>query len=298
MKQVIQAIPNYSEGRDKNKIEQISRAFKNKEGIKLLSVEADEDYNRTVITVLAEPTPLESAIVESVGIARDLIDMRQHKGVHLRMGAVDVIPFVPIRNITMDECIQLSERVGKSIYDNFSIPVFLYEKSAKADNRVLLPNIRAGQFEGMSEKIKLKEWLPDYGKAQIHETAGVVAVGARSPLIAYNIDLDTTDINIAKNIARVVRASGGGYEYIQATYANTKNKGNVQVTINIKDYKKNPMYRIFEAVKMEAKRYGVNVIGSEVIGALPLDAVSESLEYYLGLYNFSSDKIIENNLLE
>lgn len=298
MKKLVQCVPNYSEGKDLEKIEKIAAPFKNNKNIKFMGCEPDADYNRTVITVIGEPEDIVAAVVESVGIATELIDMNIQKGEHLRMGATDVIPFIPIKDMTMAECVELSKIVGEKIWEKFKVPVFLYEESATAPNRVSLPSIRKGEFEGMKEKLKLEEWKPDFGERVPHATAGVTAVGGRMPLIAFNINLDTTDINIAKEISKAIRFSSGGFRFIQAGPAEMKEKGIVQVTMNIKDYKKNPIYRVFETVKMEAKRYGVNVLGSEIIGAVPMEALSDSIEYYLGLDGFKIDKIIENELLK
>lgn len=298
MAKVVQCVPNFSEGTDLEKVAKIEAAFKNKPGVTLMGCEPDKDYNRTVVTVVGEPQAVADAVIEAIGIATKIIDMTVQKGEHPRMGATDVVPFIPIKDMKMDECIELSKYVAKSINEKFGVPVFLYENSASAPNRVSLPDIRKGQFEGMAEKIKLPEWAPDYGKAEIHPTAGVTAVGGRMPLIAYNINLGTTNVDIAKKIAQAIRFSSGGFKFIQAGPAEIKERGFVQVTMNIKDFKKNPIYRVFETVKMEAARYGVPVIGSEVIGALPLEAVSESLEYYLGLEGFSTDKIIETQLIK
>ncbi|MHA4989842.1 glutamate formimidoyltransferase [Cetobacterium somerae] len=298
MKKLVQCVPNYSEGKDLEKIEKIAAPFKNNKNIKFMGCEPDADYNRTVITVIGEPEDIVAAVVESVGIATELIDMNVQKGEHLRMGATDVIPFIPIKDMTMAECVELSKIVGEKIWERFKVPVFLYEESATAPNRVSLPSIRKGEFEGMKEKLKLEEWKPDFGERAPHQTAGVTAVGGRMPLIAFNINLDTTDINIAKEISKSIRFSSGGFRFIQAGPAEIKEKGIVQVTMNIKDYKKNPIYRVFETVKMEAKRYGVNVLGSEIIGAVPMEALSDSIEYYLGLDGFKIDKIIENELLK
>lgn len=298
MKKLVQCVPNYSEGKDLEKIEKIVAPFKNNKNIKFMGCEPDADYNRTVITVIGEPEDIIEAVVESVGIATELIDMNVQKGEHLRMGATDVIPFIPIKDITMEECVEISKVVAQKIWEKYGVPTFLYEESATAPNRVSLPSIRKGEFEGMKDKLKLEEWKPDFGERAPHPTAGVTAVGGRMPLIAFNINLDTTNINIAREISKAIRFSSGGFRFIQAGPAEMKEKGIVQVTMNIKDYKKNPIYRVFETVKMEAKRYGVNVLGSEIIGAVPMEALSESLEYYLGLDGFKIDKIIENELLK
>ncbi|MGL6100941.1 MAG: glutamate formimidoyltransferase [Fusobacteriaceae bacterium] len=297
MRKILQCVPNFSEGRDLEKIAKIEAVFKNRVGVTLMGCEPDKDYNRTVITVLGEPESVVEAVIEAVGVATELIDMRVQKGEHPRMGTTDVVPFIPIKNMKMDECVEISKKVGEELNIRYGIPVFLYENSASSPNRFSLPDIRKGQFEGMEEKLLLPEWEPDYGVRKIHPSAGVTAVGARMPLVAYNINLDTQNLEIAKKIAVAIRFSSGGFRFIQAGPAEIKEKGFVQVTMNIKDYKKNPIYRVLETVKMEAKRYGVNVIGSEIIGALPLEAVAESLEYYLELeHGTTIDKIIETKL--
>lgn len=296
IKKIVECVPNFSEGKDVEKIEKIVAPLKNKEGVKLVNYEADKDYNRVVVTVIGEPEPLKEAVLEAVGVATELIDLNHHTGEHKRMGATDVVPFIPIKNITVEECVELSKEMGKEINERFNIPVFLYEDSASAPHRVNLASIRKGEFEGMGEKIKEEQWGPDFGEREIHPTAGAIAVGARFPLVAYNIDLDTENIDIANKIAKAIRQSSGGLQYIKAGGVEIKERGITQVTMNITNYKKNPMYRVFEAVKMEAKRYGVNVLGSEVVGLCPMEALTETTEYYLGLYGFSADKIIESNL--
>ena len=295
-KKIVQCVPNFSEGTDLNKIEKIVAPLKNKEGVKLVSYEADQDYNRVVVTVLGEPQAVKNAVLDAIGVATEVIDLNQHKGEHKRMGATDVVPFIPIRNMTVEECVVLSKEMGQAIQENYGIPVFLYEDSASAPHRINLAKIRKGEFEGMGDKIKEEEWGPDFGPRKIHPTAGATAVGARFPLVAYNIDLDTDNIEVANAIAKAIRQSSGGLQYIKAGGVEIKEKGITQVTMNITNYKKNPIYRVFEAVKMEARRYGINVLGSEVVGLCPMEALTETSEYYLGLHGFSKDKIIESNL--
>ncbi len=296
MGKIVQCVPNYSEGRDLAKIERIVAPYKEREGVKLLSCEPDPDYNRTVVTVIGDPERVAEAVIESAGIAAELIDMNVHSGEHSRMGATDVIPFIPIKEMEMDECVKLAQRVGKALATEHGIPVFLYEEAATKPERVNLAKVRKGEFEGMPEKLMDPQWQPDYGKAEIHPRAGVTAVGARMPLVAYNIDLDTSNIEIGKRIAAAIRHSGGGFRYIKAGAVETK--GIVQVTMNITNYKKTSIYRVFETVKMEARRYGVAVTGSEVVGMVPMEALVESVEYYLGLYGFSKEKVLETHLMD
>lgn len=297
-RKIVECVPNFSEGRDMEKIEKIVAPLRGKEGVKLLNYEADKDYNRVVVTVMGDPYAVRDAVVESIGIATELIDLNNHTGEHSRMGATDVVPFIPIKGMTVEETVELSKETARLINEKYDIPVFLYEDSATSPERRNLAKIRKGQFEGMKEKLKQEEWGPDYGKREIHPTAGVVAVGARLPLVAYNIDLDTDNIQIANAIARVIRQSSGGFQYIKAGGVEIKERGITQVTMNITDYRKNSIYRVFETVKMEAKRYGVNVLGSEIVGLVPMAALVDSAAYYLGLYGFDNDKIIETNLME
>lgn len=297
-KAIVECVPNFSEGRDRDVIEKIVAPLKDRPDVRLVNYEGDRDYNRLVVTVLGQPQAVKEAILDAVGVATTLIDMRHHEGEHLRMGATDVVPLIPIHNMTMEETIDLSRDLAREINQRFDIPVFLYEDSASSPDRVNLATIRRGQFEGMPEKLLLPEWEPDFGQRRIHPTAGVTAVGARFPLLAYNIDLGTDDIEIANRIARAIRQSGGGFQYIKAGGVALKEKGIVQVTMNITDYRKNPIYRVFETVRMEAARYGVPVVGSEIIGLAPLAALTQSLEYYLGLHGFDQTKVIEHWLLE
>lgn len=296
--QIVECVPNFSEGRDEAVIEKIVAPLKGRPGVRLVNYEGDPDYNRLVVTVLGQPLAVKEAILDAVGVATELIDLNHHEGEHLRMGATDVVPLIPIRGMSMEETVDLSQDLGRDIHDRYGIPVFLYEDSATRPERVNLAHIRRGQFEGMGEKLLLPEWEPDFGPRKIHPTAGVTAVGARFPLIAYNIDLATDNLDIANKIARAIRQSGGGFQYIKAGGVELKDKGIVQVTMNITDYRKNPIYRVFETVKMEAARYGVAVAGSEIVGLSPLAALTESLEYYLGLHGFDQEKIIEHWLLD
>lgn len=294
---IVQCVPNFSEGKDMKKIDEIVSVFKNKEGFKLISYEPDPNYNRTVVTLLGEPEKIVKSVLEMVSKTTELIDLNNHKGEHPRMGATDVIPFIPIKDIKMNECVKIAKRLGKEIADKYNVPIFLYEEAATTEERRNLADIRKGEFEGMFAKIKEERWHPDYGE-NIHPTAGVTAVGARVPLIAFNINLDTSDIKIANNIAKSIRFSNGGFRFIKAGGAFIQEKNIVQVTMNITNYQKTSIYRVFETVKMEAKRYGINVLGSEIIGLVPLQALIESIEYYLGLNDFNINKVLETHLVD
>ena len=290
MIKIVECVPNFSEGRDKDKIEKIVSIFRNKNHIKLVNYEADADYNRTVVTLLGDPECMIDVLVEFTREVVNQIDMNFQKGEHPRMGAVDVIPFIPIQNMKMEECIALANEMGKRLYEELQIPSFLYAEAATTPERELLPNIRKGEFEGMKEKIQLPEWKPDFGQPEIHPTFGVVGIGARQPLVAYNIDLDTEDEKVASAIAKAIRKSSGGFQYIQAGPVYLEQRKHVQVTMNILDYKKNPMYRIYETVKMEAKRYHVNVSSAEIVGLIPRDCLLKSVQYYFEVNQLEIDK--------
>lgn len=298
MNTIVECVPNFSEGRDPEKVKAIAAAFQGREGVKFLDYHQDADHNRSVMTVVGEPEPLRDAVLAAVGKAIELIDLRTHKGQHPRMGAVDVIPFIPIKNFTMDEAIVLSKEVAKAVWETYKLPVFLYEASATVAERANLANIRKGQFEGMAEKIKAPEWKPDFGDGGIHPTAGVVAIGARMPLVAFNVNLNTDNLEIANAIAKSVRHINGGLRYCKAMGIALKERGITQVSMNMTDFTKTPLYRAFELVKVEAKRYGVTVVGSEIVGLVPARAVVEAAAYYMGLENFSIDQVLEMRIME
>lgn len=289
----MECVPNFSEGRDLQKIDKIVAPFRGKQGVKLLDYSNDEDHNRLVVTVVGEPEPLRDAVLEAIGVAVELIDLNHHQGQHPRMGAVDVVPFIPIRNVTMEEAVALSKEVGKEVVKRYNLPVFLYEKSASAPHRENLAAVRKGEFEGMAEKIKQPEWHPDFGLAERHPTAGTVAIGARMPLVAYNINLNTPSLEIAHDIAKKIRFIGGGLRYCKAMGVELKDRGITQVSINMTDYTRTALYRAFELVRVEARRYGVSIVGSEIIGLVPMEALIDTASYYLGLENFSMEQVLE-----
>ena len=293
MNTIKECVPNFSEGRDLQKIDKIVAPFRGKQGVKLLDYSNDEDHNRLVVTVVGEPEPLRDAVLEAIGVAVELIDLNHHQGQHPRMGAVDVVPFIPIRNVTMEEAVALSKEVGKEVAKRYNLPVFLYEKSASAPHRENLAAVRKGEFEGMAEKIKQPEWHPDFGLAERHPTAGTVAIGARMPLVAYNINLNTPSLEIAHDIAKKIRFIGGGLRYCKAMGVELKDRGITQVSINMTDYTRTALYRAFELVRVEARRYGVSIVGSEIIGLVPMEALIDTASYYLGLENFSMEQVLE-----
>lgn len=281
MKKIIEIVPNYSEGIDKTIMDRVVSPFQNVEDIFLVRLEMDASYNRSVLTVIGEANVVLNKMVESAKIATELIDLTKHTGEHPRMGAVDVIPILPIQNITEDECVELSRDLGKRINDATNVPVFLYSKSATRPNTELLVDIREGEFEGIEDKMEDPKWYPDYGLNKPHPTAGVFAVGCRKPLVAFNIDVDSNNKNQVQGIARRVRFSGGGYRYIQAGAAHLHDRNIYQVTMNLLDYEKTALYQAIEAVKMEGKRFNIEILNTEVVGLVSRKCLENSLKYYL-----------------
>ena len=299
MNQIIECVPNFSEGRDLAKLEKILDCFRGRPGVRLLDYTSDADHNRSVVTVIGEPEPLRDAMVDAIGRAVALIDMTRHQGQHPRMGCVDVVPFIPIRNATIQDADRVARETAELAAQKFGQPFFLYERSATAPHRENLAEIRRGQFEGMAEKMKDQaRWKPDYGPDTIHPTGGVTAIGARMALIAYNINLDTDDLDIASRIARCIRHINGGFRYCKALGVMLEDRKVAQVSINLTDYTQTAMYRVFETVRMEARRYGVNVLGSEIVGLVPQQALVDCAAYYLQLEGFDSRQILENRLEE
>jgi glutamate formiminotransferase len=294
---LVESVPNFSEGRRKEVVEKIVAEAKKYDRVWVLDWSMDADHNRSVVTLVGEPENLINALFDMTKKAVELIDLRNHTGQHPRMGAADVIPLVPLYNVTMDECVQYSKILGKRIGEELGVPVYLYEKSATHPERENLANIRRGEFEGFFEKIKDPMWKPDFGPDRVHPSAGVTAVGAREFLIAFNVNLGTGDVRIAEKIAKAIRFSSGGLRYVKAIGIELKEKGIVQVSINITNHKKTPLYRVFEMIKMEAERYGVPVLSSEIVGLFPLDSLIQTVSYYLRT-NLNSKKVIESNLLD
>lgn len=296
MSKVVECIPNFSEGRDKEVIEKIIDAVRNKEGIKLLDYSSDKDHNRTVVTFVGEPEIVEEAILDMAGKVYENIDMAKHKGEHPRMGALDVVPFVPISEVKMEECIDMAIRVGKVIGEKYNVPVYLYEEAATFPERQNLAKVRKGQYEGFFEKIKDSKWIPDFGPGEMNSRSGCMAIGARVPLVAFNVNLGTDNIEIATNIAKNIRHIGGGLRYVKAMGVSLQERNIVQVSMNLVNYEKTAVYRAFEMIKMEAKRYGVPVVGSEVIGLLPMAVLIGAAEYYLQIEDFSMEQILEKRI--
>jgi glutamate formiminotransferase len=297
-KALYQSVPNFSEGRDLERVEAIVDCFRGNPGVKLLDYSSDADHNRSVVTVVGEPEPLKDALFNAVKTAAELIDLRTHQGQHPRMGATDVIPFIPIQNATMDEAKVLASDLAKRLGEELEIPVILYEESATAPHRTNLAKVRKGEFKAMEEKLKEEKWIPDFGPAAPHPTAGVTAVGARMPLVAFNVNLNTNNLSIASAIGKKVRHSSGGLRFVKAMGVALEDRGIVQVSMNMTNYTKTALYQAVEMVRFEAARYGVSVIGTELIGLAPMAALIDSAVYYMGLEDFSYDQVLETHLME
>lgn len=295
---LIESVPNVSEGRAEETIAAIADAIRGVKEVRLLDVDPDPDHNRTVYTLVGTPAGVREAILALFEAALPRIDLRKHRGEHPRMGAVDVVPLVPVRGVTMADCVALSRELGREIWDRFRVPVYLYEESATRPERRDLARIRKGEFEGFFNKIKEPEWAPDFGEPQVHPTAGVVAVGAREFLIAFNVNLGTSDLRVAKAIAKAVRGSSGGLRYVKALGFELADRGMVQVSMNLTNFRKTPIPRVLELVRREAARYGVPVVGSEIVGMVPQAALDQVVEYYLSLERFSPEMVLERRIQE
>ncbi len=298
MSKLVECVPNFSVGNDPEVLQKIIAPFIATEGSKLLDYSADKDHNRAVVTVLGEPEAVKSAMVASAGAAIAHIDMTKHRGEHPRMGAIDVVPYIPVKNFSMEEAVSLARQTAKELAEKYGLPIYLYEKAASAPERENLANIRRGEFEGMSEKIKRPDWIPDFGPAQVHPTAGVTAVGARMPLIAFNINLGTDNLELANSIAKCIRHISGGLRYVRALGVELKERRIVQVSINMTDFTKTSLYRVFELVRLEALRRGVPIVGSQIVGLTPMEALIDASAYYLRLENFDLRQVLEYRMLE
>lgn len=298
MRKIIECVPNFSEGRRTEVIDQIVSAITGVSGVTLLDKEMNADHNRAVISFIGEPEACVEAAFRGARTAQGLIDLTKHKGEHPRIGATDVIPFVPIANVTMDECVELAKKLGRRIAEELAIPVYLYEAAATRPDRIDLANIRKGEYEGLREAVKTDPLRqPDFGKPELHPTAGATVVGARFPLIAYNVNLNTQDLEIAKKIAKAIRFRDGGFRYAKALGFEIKEKNCVQVSINMTNFLATPLFRIFEMIRREALRYGVLIKESEIVGLVPQQALIDTAVYFLQLNTFSYDQILENRLL-
>jgi glutamate formiminotransferase/formiminotetrahydrofolate cyclodeaminase len=294
MSTLVECVPNFSEGRDKAKVDAIVEAMKIS-GVYLLDREMDADHNRCVITLVGERDAIQEAAIRGVGKAAELIDLTKHQGAHPRMGAADVVPFIPIDGVTIEDCVAMAQHVGSEIWKRFQIPVYLYEAAARTPERTNLENIRRGQFEGIRDEIATNpSRRPDFGEPRVHPTAGATVVGARKFLIAYNVFLNTPDLDIAKKVAKAVRFSSGGMRFVKG--AGFLVRGMAQVSMNLTDFEQTPVHRVFELVKREAARYGVMPVSSEIVGLIPKKALEQAAEWFLQVENFDSSLILENRL--
>jgi len=297
MKRLVECVPNFSEGRDASKVDAIVSAMREVPGVYLLDRESDSDHNRSVVTLAGEPEAVAEAALRGVGKAAELIDLTKHSGAHPRMGATDVVPFIPIEGVTIEDCVALAKKVGREIWERFQIPVYFYEAAAQRPDRTNLEVIRKGQFEGLLEEVpRNPNRAPDVGEQRLHATAGATVVGARKFLIAYNINLNTSDVSIANRIGKNIRFSNGGLRYVKAMGVDLRGRNLAQVSINLTDFEQTPIHRVFEMVKREAERYGVSIVGSEIVGLIPKRAIELTADFYLQLENFSPAQVFENRI--
>jgi glutamate formiminotransferase len=297
MKQLIECVPNFSEGRDASKMDAIVSTMLEVPGVFLLDRESDADHNRSVVTLAGEPEAVAEAALRGVGKAAELIDLTRHSGAHPRIGATDVVPFIPIEGVTIEDCVLLAKKTGREIWERFRIPVYFYEAAAQRPERTNLENIRKGQFEGLREEVpRNPDRVPDVGEPQLHPTAGATVVGARKFLIAYNINLNTPDLDIAKRISKSIRFSNGGLRFVKAIGVDLRARNLAQVSINLTDFEQTPIHRVFEMVKREAERCGVSIVGSEIVGLIPKRAIEQTADFYLQLENFSPAQVLENRM--
>ncbi len=297
MKRLIECVPNFSEGRDPAKVAAIVQVMSAVPGVYVLDQEMDADHNRCVVTLAGEPDAVGEAAILGAGKAMDLIDMTEHTGAHPRVGATDVVPFIPIEGVVIEDCVALARKVGNEIWKRYRIPIFFYEAAATRPDRVNLENVRRGQFEGLREELKKNhDRQPDIGEPKLHPTAGVTVVGARKFLVAYNVNLNTPDVSIANKIAKAIRFSSGGLRYVKSMGVELKARNLAQVSINLTDFEQTPMHRVFEMVKREAARYGVVPVGSEIVGLVPKKAIEMATDFFLQFENFSPSQVFENKL--
>ncbi len=297
MPRLVECVPNFSEGRRRDVIEAIAGEVLRTPEVRLLDVQADESHNRSVVTFVGAPDAAKAAALAASRRAIELIDMNAHRGEHPRLGAVDVIPFIPITGVTMDEAVATARALGREIWTQLRVPVFFYAEAAASPERKRLPDIRKGEYEGLAARFADPAWAPDVGDPIPHPTAGATVVGARRPLIAYNINLATGDVEVAKKIARAVRESSGGLPAVQAMGVRSE-RGNAQVSMNLVDYTQTPVQQAFEAVRSEAAKYGAEILESEVVGLIPLDAIADVARHYLKLRDFTRDLVLEAKLME
>jgi glutamate formiminotransferase len=298
VKQLIECVPNFSEGRRPDVIEAIVKPFRERKGCALLDYRADKDHNRLVVSLVGAPDPIQEALLEASKVAISHIDMERHQGGHPRVGAVDVIPFVPLRNITMEECVELARRFGRRYHEDTGVPVYFYEEAALRPERKRLEVIRKGQYEALKAEITDPERHPDVGEPKLHPSAGATVIGARKFLVAFNVNLGTDDVKVAEEIAKAVRASSGGLCHVKGIGLALESRGLIQVSMNIVDFERNGLYRVLELIRMEARKWGVPVVESEVYGMIPVAALLDSASYYMQMAGFDSNQVIELRLLQ
>src|SRR5260221_2641189 len=297
MKRLIECVPNFSEGRDPAKVDAIVTAMSSVPGVYVLDREMDADHHRCVITLAGDPDAVAEAAILGTGKAMELIDLTKHSGAHPRVGATDVLPFIPVDGVTIEDCVALAKRVGNEIWKRYRIPIFFYEAAATRPDRVNLENVRRGQYEGLREELKKNhDRQPDVGEPKVHPTAGVTVVGARKFLVAYNVNLNTSDISVANKIAKAIRFSNGGLRYVKSMGVELKARNLAQVSINLTDYEQTPMHRVYEMVKREAERHGAAPVGSEIVRLVPKKPREMAADYFLQLENFSPAQVFENKL--
>jgi glutamate formiminotransferase len=299
MPKIIECVPNFSEGRDAAKVDALVSAMSAVPGVAVLDREMDADHNRSVVTLAGEPEAVAEAALRGVSKALELIDLTRHQGAHPRLGATDVVPFVPVDGVTLEDCVALARRVGKEIWQRFRIPVYFYEAAAQRPDRVNLEDVRRGQFERVREEVLVNpDRAPDVGDPRLHPTAGATIVGARKFLIAYNINLNTPDVSVARKIARAIRFSTGGLRYVKSMGVELKARNLAQVSINLTDFEQSPIHRVFEMVRAEAARYGASIVGSEIVGLVPRRAIEMTADFYLRFENFTAEQVLENRLAQ
>jgi len=297
-RKIVECVPNFSEGRRPEVVREIVAAVESVPGVQVLDYSSDPNHNRSVLTFIGEPAPVKEAAVRAIARAADLINMEEHRGEHPRIGATDVVPFVPVLGVTMADCVALARELGAEVAEKLHIPVYLYEEAATRPDRRNLADIRRGEYEGLKKEIHLPERRPDFGDPVMHPTAGATVIGAREFLIAFNINLGTPDVSIAKKIARAVRASSGGLMYVKALGIKLEDRNLAQVSMNLTNFKKTPMHVVFNLVRSEAERYGVPIVGSEIVGLVPLDAILAAAEHYLRIENFGRKQVLETRVWE
>lgn len=298
MVRIIESVPNFSEGRRQEVVSALVDAVRRAPGVRVLDVQSDKDHNRSVLSLAGDDAALKQGIVNLFEAAVEHIDLRKHQGGHPRLGAVDVVPFIPIEGVTMADCVALARDVASTVSQRLGVPTYLYEEASAAPHRRNLEDIRRGEFEGLERKMQDAAWKPDFGPSRPHASAGASVIGARMPLIAFNINLSTSDVEVAKAIAKAIRHSAGGYRFVKAMGLRLEERNIAQVSMNMTDFKRTPLFRVFETVRAEAARYGVGVVGSEVVGLIPNQALLDAADYFLRLENFKVDQILERKLAD